>query len=252
MVGGTLLGVLFVEPYNQKMEQYFIEKHANAFNETYRGTVIDIQYPEGQPKPALEQSIVKIELDYSTTKHYDLRNTISYYDCVIDYPDAEIIIGHMLNIGDSIIYDGIYDVYWVKVEGYGWYNFKPNVSNINNGYVKQFITIPKYTKKQLEIRKKSYPKPLELPNNYFMLLFGRFKNKQNLSLALKKMSNQRKLEIEKRKEGYYWFYDKERYGTYKEVFTAWKKSGCNKLYIAKFDKHNNFIEVLKKTKKKND
>ena len=89
-----------------------------------------------------------------------------------------------------------------------------------------------------------------------MLLFGKFKKKEKLKESYDKLSSKAKYErrtipkyFEKRHGYYCFFISDRRYGNYQEVYKAWKEAGFNELYIAKFDKHNKFIEVLKKQKK---
>ncbi len=259
IVVGTFIGVMFIEPKNKKNKQFRNKQYTYNFNETYRGIVVDKLTPKNQPKPGLKQSLVTLKLNYSTIKHFDPRDSLIYFDCLIDYPNAQILMSRFgsPNVGDSFIYEGIKDLFFAKVPGSIWYQYEPNVTNINNKYVEQFFSIPKYTKQQLKERKKAYPKPFELPNDYYMLLFGKFRKKERLAESYKKLSSKSKYKgktiskyFEKRFGNYYFFLSNERYGSYDEVYTAWKEAGYSELYIAKFDKHNKFIKVLEKQKKK--
>lgn len=200
--------------------------------------------------------LIKLRLNRTTINYYDSRGSLKYFFCVIDSPYIELLFDdkyfNWIEPGDSCDFDGIYDslgIYKNTADGTFFIRNKPDIISTNNKYLDQFFTIKKENKDKKTI--------ISHPNNYFMLLFGRFKNKKNLSHAIKTIANRKSRSkeeipkyIEKKQKGYYWFYDKSRYGNYEEVLLAWKKSGFNELFIAKFDKYNNFIKILEKTKGK--
>lgn len=254
---------IFCGPYinkTQKNNDASVQRNfSSKFNETFLGTIIDIKTPKNQPKPDYMQSIIKLKLDYTSTKYYDTRRfSNNHYFCVIDYPEAELLINSCLSpqIGDTLFYEGISDTFIVSINN-EWFAGVPEITNLNNYYLRNFFTIPKYSKNELRKRKDKYPKPFDLPNDYYMLIFGRFNQKEELSITHRKISQKEKYKgraipkyFEKRNGIYYFFYGKERFSTYKEAVKAWKNAGFDELYIAKFDKYNSFIKILKKRKRK--
>jgi hypothetical protein len=246
IIGGMLAGIDY-EPRKRQERDKVNREYFDNFNENFQGVIVDIKVPKEKLKGGLKQCLIKVKLDYSTTKHYDPRDSLKHFYCVIDYPFAEIIEeygGGFISIGDSLTFDGIKDTCYIKVNS--WAELKPNIIDNNIQLLKPLYTIPKYTPKQLKKQIITYPKPLELPNDYYMLLFARF----NKKVSLESYKIYQKKYFEKREGLYYIFLSNRRYGSYQEAIQAKQEGGFADVMISKFDKHNKLIKVFKKEKKK--
>lgn len=242
-----------VEKQN-KRDARIIKNFKNKFNEHFTGTIVSVNMPKNQPK-SYKQTLIKVKLKNTTIYHYDTREqSLSYIFCVIDYPFAEVLITEQFNarVGEEFIYDGVDDVYHIGNNDI-WYEADPDIINYNNRYMSQFFTIPKYNIGELEQRKKTYPKYKDVKGNYYyMLILKKSGNKNKIDRYRQKLSiNKNKLPfyLEKRKDIYYLFLTEKRFGHFSDAVKKWKELGYNESYIAKFDKHNNFINLMKKTKK---
>ena len=111
------------EPKKRKERTKGNKEYFDNFNEDFQGVIIDIKVPEEKLKGGLKQCLLKVKLEYSSTKHYDPRDSLKHFYCIIDYPFAEVIDeynGGIVKIGDSLIFDGIKDTCYIKVNS--WLN----------------------------------------------------------------------------------------------------------------------------------
>lgn len=234
------------------------KKYFDGFNESFQGVIIDIKVPKEKLRGGVKLSLLKVKLNYSTIRHYDPRDSLKHYYCLIDYPYAEIVKAYGLgyiSIGDSLYYDGIYDTCYIKLNSWGAY--KPDIRDNNIQLIKPFWTIPKYSKRQLKERKKNYPQPLDIPNDYYMLLYMKTSSMKKLKSYFEKLEEESSgfktvalmnKYIERRGRAYYLFYNDKRYRKYNDAVKAWKTAEFKELYIVKFDKHNKFIKIMEKRK----
>jgi hypothetical protein len=176
-------------------------EYFNNFNESFKGVIIDkknTMQSVGENKLCL----LKIKLSESSVKYYDPRDSLRLYFCVMNYPYAEVFIHeyyyHQIDIGDSCLFNGKTDKYCIGFKNQNeifWDCEKPNI-NRNIYFFEELHTIG----------------PIEIPNNYYMLLFGKFRKKEKLAKTYKKLSDKRKSNFytipkyfEKR-HGFYYFF----------------------------------------------
>jgi len=242
-----------VAPRREKEELFKNKRYFDNFNESFKGIIVDINTPKRKLKGGVRQSLLKVKLDYSTIMHYEPRDSLSFYFCVLDFPYAEVFLEYVdiTSIGDSILFDGINDT--LSIKWHNWVNIKPDIVDNNIRLLEPFYTIPKYTKEQLAERIKTYLYPLNLPNDYYMILFSRFKEKEKLIEFHKRLSKKQEYKGKKipkkyikKSDGYYYYlYDETRYKEYKNAIRLLQSFGFKELRVAKFDKYNNFIKMIK-------
>ena len=106
----ALLSILSIVIYNiqsAKTEKQYI----NSFTLKFAG-VIEEQLAELSGN---KMGLFRVSIDYSTTKNYDVRDSLYRYFCVIKKDKAEVIIySYDVKVGDFIYVDGIqkkYNIY---------------------------------------------------------------------------------------------------------------------------------------------